>query len=98
MMCSGASWDTKQLVATVRKAGDKKAFINLEKKGQTEYVLEGDLVQRNYTVKLSNAQVAQVSYLSLSCFKPFAGLQFWACTQCCKLCAHDCASLLAQVK
>lgn len=76
MMCSGASWDTKQLVATVRKAGDKKAFINLEKKGQTEYVLEGDLVQRNYTVKLSNAQVAQVSYLSLSCFKPFGGLQF----------------------
>lgn len=59
-------------MATVRKAGDKKAFINLEKKGQTEYVVEGDLVQRNYTVKLSNVQVAQVSYLSLLYFKPVA--------------------------
>lgn len=78
MICSGASLDTKQLVATVRKAGDKKAVIDLEKKGQTEYIIEGDLLQRNYIVKLSNTQVAQVtlSCLLLSCL---LWNKCWAC-------------------
>lgn len=61
MICSGSSIDTSKLVATVRKAGDKKALIELEKKGQTEYTVEGDLIQRNYMIKLNNTQVAQVT-------------------------------------
>lgn len=48
-------------MATVRKAGDKKAIVDLEKQGQTEYVIEGDLAQRNYVVKLTANQVAQVN-------------------------------------
>ena len=69
IICSGSSIDTKHLVATVRKAGDKKAVIDLERKGQIEYVIEGDLLQRNYMVKLSNTQVAQVHISMSYCFR-----------------------------
>ena len=79
MICSGALLDTKQLVATVRKAGDKKAVIDLEKKSQTEYVIEGDLLQRNYTVKLSSAQVAQVSFLPCHVSSLLHWNKCWAC-------------------
>ena len=48
------------MVASVRKSGDKKAVIELEKKGQTMYVAEGQLLQRNYTVSQNGKQVAQV--------------------------------------
>ena len=60
IICSGSSTNTNDLVATVRKAGDKKAIIELEKQGQVEYTVEGDLHQRNYIVKLNATQVAQV--------------------------------------
>ena len=79
MICSGASLYTKKLVATVRKAGDKKAVIDLEKHGQTEYVVEGDLLQRNYIVKLSNAQVAQDLHSSLSGLRPVHRYKCWEC-------------------
>ncbi|KAL3147272.1 hypothetical protein ABBQ32_002763 [Trebouxia sp. C0010 RCD-2024] len=62
LICSGSSMDTSKLVATVRKAGNKKAFVELEKKGHIQYTVEGDLLQRNYMVKLNSTQVAQVSH------------------------------------
>ena len=52
-------------MATVRKAGHRKAIVDLEKQGQTEYVIEGDLAQRNYVVKLTATQVAQVTMCKL---------------------------------
>ena len=60
MICSGSLADSKNLVATVRKSGDNKAVIELEKKGQTMYVAEGNLLQRTYIVSQNGKQVAQV--------------------------------------
>lgn len=60
MICAGSVADSKNMVASVRKSSDKKAIIEVEKKGQTSYVAEGQLLQRNYTVSQNGKQVAQV--------------------------------------
>ena len=52
------------MIASVRKSGDSKATLELEKKGQTTYVAEGQLLQRNYTVSQNGKQVAQVCAFS----------------------------------
>lgn len=67
MICSGSVADSKNMVASVRKSGDNKAVIELEKKGQTMYVAEGDLLKRSYAVSQNGRQVAQVHP---SCEKP----------------------------
>lgn len=56
--------DDRNLVAYVRKTGDQKATIELEKRGQVHYSIEGDLVQRNYKVMKNGSQIAQVSLLT----------------------------------
>lgn len=64
MICAGSVADSKNMVASVRKSGDDKAVIELEKKGQTTFVAEGQLLQRNYTVSQNGKQVAQVGAVS----------------------------------
>lgn len=55
------------MVASVRKSSETRAVIEVEKKGWTKYVAEGDLLQRNYAVTQNGKQVAQVyTYMSLS--------------------------------
>ena len=65
MICAGSVADSKNIVASVRKSSDKKAIIELEKKGQTSYVAEGQLLQRNYIVSQNGKQVAQVCIMCL---------------------------------
>lgn len=60
MICSGAEADSKNMVASVRKSAENRAVIEVEKKGWTKYVAEGDLLQRNYIVTQNGKQVAQV--------------------------------------
>lgn len=61
MICAGSVADDRNLVAYVRKTGDRKATLELEKRGQVQYSIEGDLVQRNYNVMKNGTQVAQVT-------------------------------------
>lgn len=60
MICAGSVADDHNLVAYVRKTGDHKATIEMEKRGQVQYSVEGELVQRNYKIMRSGTQVAQV--------------------------------------
>lgn len=60
MICAGSVADDRNMVACVRKTGENKATIDMEKRGQVQYAIEGDLVQRNYRVMKSGTQVAQV--------------------------------------
>lgn len=60
MICAGSEADSKSMVASVRKSSENRAVIEVEKKGWTKYVAEGDLLQRNYAVTQNGKQVAQV--------------------------------------
>jgi len=60
MICAGSVADDRNTVACVRKTGEHKAMIDMEKRGQVQYAIEGDLVQRNYKVMKGGTQVAQV--------------------------------------
>jgi hypothetical protein len=60
MICAGSVADDRNMVACVRKTGEHKAMIEMEKRGQVQYAIEGDLVQRNYKVMKGGTQVAQV--------------------------------------
>ena len=60
MICAGSVADDRNMVACVRKTGEHKAMIDMEKRGQVQYAIEGNLVQRNYKVMKSGTQVAQV--------------------------------------
>ncbi|KAL3136428.1 hypothetical protein ABBQ38_005684 [Trebouxia sp. C0009 RCD-2024] len=60
MICAGSEADSKSMVASVRKSSETRAVIEVEKKGWTKYVAEGDLLQRNYAVTQNGKQVAQV--------------------------------------
>lgn len=60
MICTGSVADDQNLVAYVRRTGDQKAMIDLEKRGQTQYTAEGNLTDRTYVVKKNSTQVAQV--------------------------------------
>ena len=60
LICAGPVADSSNMVASVRKAGENRAVIELEKRGQTKYVAEGDLLQRSYMVSQNGQQVAQV--------------------------------------
>ncbi len=63
IICAGSVADDRNMVACVRKTGEHKAMIDMEKRGQVQYAIEGDLVQRNYKVMKSGTQVAQVPRL-----------------------------------
>ncbi len=65
MVCAGSVADDRNMVACVRKTGEHKAMIDMEKRGQVQYSIEGDLVQRNYKVMKSGTQVAQVPPLQI---------------------------------
>ncbi|DBB01504.1 TPA: hypothetical protein ACH3X1_000157 [Trebouxia sp. C0004] len=60
MICAGSVADDRNMVACVRKTGEHQAMIDMEKRGQVQYAIEGDLVQRNYKVMKNGTQVAQV--------------------------------------
>lgn len=60
MICTGSVADNSNMVASVRKAGENRAVIELEKRVQTKYVAEGSLLQCSYIITQNGQQVAQV--------------------------------------
>ena len=77
MICAGSVADDRNMVACVRKTGEHKAMIDMEKRGQVQYAIEGNLVQRNYKVMKSGTQVAQVP--PLQTFAHCWAIQLAAC-------------------
>jgi uncharacterized protein YxjI len=95
MICAGSVADDRSMVACVRKTGEHKAMIDMEKRGQVQYSIEGDLVQRNYKVMKSGAQVAQVPSLQIfaGCYaSQLAGLSCFPFVTCLLyyISAHHC--------
>ena len=67
MICTGSVADNSNMVASVRKAGENRAVIELEKRVQTKYVAEGSLLQCSYIITQNGQQVAQVLLLFTCC-------------------------------
>ena len=65
MICSGSIAEDQFMVAHVIKNGEKKAII--EVKNQTQYIAEGDLVDRRYKISKGQNQVAQVLPIQIPC-------------------------------